>query len=117
MKYCLAMILMFPMGTAYAQELPAQHTVVPKGTLWDLAGYYYHDPYKWPHIAQANPPPKINDPHWIYPKQIVEIPLLETDLEAITAPPAPEVEAPEVPPMEEGAPPVAKIEGLEPVAD
>lgn len=42
-------------------------------TLWDLAGRYYGDNFKWPIIAQANSN-IIKDPHWIYPGQRIKIP-------------------------------------------
>ena len=51
-----------------------RHTVVPKDTLWDLASRYYQDPFKWRRISEANPPPDVRDPHWIYPGQVLVIP-------------------------------------------
>lgn len=86
MKTLLAILLFAPLGSSLAADLPAeppaaelptQHTVAPKDTLWDLAGRYYHDHFKWRYIAEANPAPKVNDPHWIYPNQVLRIPALE----------------------------------------
>lgn len=54
------------------------HTVVKGDTLWDLAERYYREPFQWPLIADANPPPDVHDPHWIYPGQILVIPGLST---------------------------------------
>jgi len=58
-------------STASAER---KHKVVLKDCLWDLAQYYYKDPFKWRKIADANPPPDVRDPHWIYPDQILIIP-------------------------------------------
>lgn len=49
------------------------HDVVTANTLWDLAQYYYKDPWQWPRIHEANTD-KIKDPHWIYPGQQFVIP-------------------------------------------
>ncbi len=42
-------------------------------TLWDIAGFYYQNPYLWPVIWNANLE-KVSDPHWIYPEQVLIIP-------------------------------------------
>src|SRR5579859_4143878 len=73
----LTAILALSLAPAFAAELPTEHTVEVKDTMWDLAGRYYHDHFKWRRIAEANPPPKVSDPHWIYPRQILRIPALE----------------------------------------
>ncbi|MEO0235047.1 MAG: LysM peptidoglycan-binding domain-containing protein [candidate division WOR-3 bacterium] len=53
--------------------------VVKKGdTLWDLAGYYYNNPFIWRNIYNANIE-KIKDPHWIYPGQEFVIPDVAAD--------------------------------------
>ena len=49
------------------------HTVRPGDTLWDLANHYYQNPYAWPTIADANPR-VVEDPHWIYPEEVLVIP-------------------------------------------
>lgn len=90
-----ALLLLLSIGGAFAEELPAEHTVRPKDTLWDLAGRYYHDPFQWPQIAEANPPPGVRDPHWIYPKQVLHIPVPQA------APQAAPKEAPEALPSPE----------------
>lgn len=84
----VAVIIGLVWGLSWAEEKPAQqvstqeglaevevsyqeHTVVTGDTLWDIAGQYLGDPFKWPEIWQLNP--DIEDPHWIYPGQIVKI--------------------------------------------
>lgn len=76
-------------GLLWAEEKPAQqastqeglaevevsyqeHTVVPGDTLWDLAGHYLGDPFRWPEIWQLNTD-IVEDPHWIYPGQVLKI--------------------------------------------
>ncbi len=55
----------------FAQEVT--HIVKQGDTLWDIAGFYYQNPFLWPYIWRANLD-KISDPHWIYPEQVFIIP-------------------------------------------
>lgn len=48
------------------------YTVKKWDTIWDLSGKYLGDPYSWERIWQANR--QVNDPHWIYPGDILNIP-------------------------------------------
>lgn len=69
-----------------------RHTVVNTNHLWGLAERYYNDPFKWRKIHAANP--WLQDPHWIYPGQVIVIP---------------DVDVPK-PETEEAAPPAAQAE-------
>ncbi len=75
--------------------------IVKKGdTLWDIAEYYYRNPFFWVAIWKVNID-KIKDPHLIYPGQeflIPEIPPLEGVLYPIYG--VKEIERPK-PPLEE----------------
>jgi hypothetical protein len=50
---------------AYAQRVPSYHTVRRGDTLWEITGYYFHNPWMWPKVWTYNP--SIQNPHWIYP--------------------------------------------------
>jgi len=60
------------------QEAQGTHTVVDDDTLWDLAIRYYESPWEWRVIWNANRD-VVEDPHWIYPDEVLVIPGLPAD--------------------------------------
>jgi hypothetical protein len=64
-----------------------KHTVVKGDCLWDIAGFYYNDPFLWPVIYEANKD-SIADPHWIYPGEVFIIPNVPE--EQVSTPPVQE---------------------------
>lgn len=100
-------------GFALAQEPPApqqapqgSHTVVRGNTLWDLAQFYYANPFEWRVIFEANRD-VVEDPHWIYPNEVLVIPGLPgtpTPVTTTTAETPPTTTEVVRPPVEEVAP-------------
>ncbi len=89
------LLILLVFVSIFAQQ--ATHEVKKGDTLWDIAGFYYQNPFLWPYIWRANLA-KIEDPHWIYPEQVFVIP--PSPEEGIAAMPeeVPEYMPPEVPP-------------------
>ncbi len=69
-----------------AQQAQKKHVVKKGDTLWDVADWYYNDPFLWPIIYKANQD-SISDPHWIYPGEVFVIPGIPEE-EIATLPPA-----------------------------
>jgi hypothetical protein len=74
----------------------SRHTVAEQDCLWDLAGRYYKDHFRWRSIAGANP--QVKDPNLIYPGQVLEIPDAGAAVEASAPIPA---ELPKAAPLAE----------------
>ncbi len=56
-----------------APDRPATYTVKKGDSLWKIAGKVYRNPLKWPRIYRANKD-KIQNPHKIFPGQVLTIP-------------------------------------------
>ncbi len=71
-----AVVIASACGIFSGKEILAGNTTrytVKKGdTLWDLSGGYLNNPLLWPKIWKLNP--RITNPHWIWPGQIVNLP-------------------------------------------
>ena len=65
------LVILLVFVSVFAQE--TTHTVKEGDTLWDIAGFYYQNPFLWPYVWRANLT-NIADPHWIYPEQVFVIP-------------------------------------------
>ncbi len=50
---------------------PEFHTVQHGDTLWDITGYYFENPWRWPAVWGRNP--QITNPHWIFPGDQVRL--------------------------------------------
>lgn len=85
----LVAVLILP-SFALGQEPQGTHTVVRDDTLWDLAIRYYQSPWEWRTIYEANRD-VVEDPHWIFPAEVLVIPGLPGSVPArpVEAPPEP----------------------------
>jgi LysM repeat protein len=76
----------------FAQEpsdaLPKTHTVKRGDTLWDISKTYLTDPFLWPEIYRLNTD-LIQDPHWIYPGEVLKLPGQMAKVMAVTPPASP----------------------------
>ena len=54
----------------WAANAPDKHQVRSGDTLWDIASLFLNNPWCWPEVWKPNQS-LINNPHWIYPGQII----------------------------------------------
>lgn len=50
---------------------PGSHLVRRGDTLWGICDFYFQNPYQWPRIWSYNA--QIQNPHWIYPGDVVNL--------------------------------------------
>ncbi|MCX5849942.1 MAG: LysM peptidoglycan-binding domain-containing protein [Deltaproteobacteria bacterium] len=72
-RYALIVFLLLPLITFAEKQEMKEHKVIKGDTLWDITESELTDPFRWPEVWKVNP--WIKNPHWIYPKQIIKIPL------------------------------------------
>jgi hypothetical protein len=69
--------MLLTVSAATAQDVslrddhPDRYEVVRGDTLWDIASRFLDEPWQWPAIWQANP--QIENPHLIYPGDVVSL--------------------------------------------
>jgi len=88
----LALISLAAAASSAAAQVPVvadsareiTHTVKKGDTLWDIARTYLKNPFRWPEIFRRNTD-VVHNPHWIYPGEVIRIPISEVRPEALGA--------------------------------
>ncbi len=76
-----------PEPSAPPAEKQSLYTIKPGDTLWDIANYFFKDPFLWPFIWKANP--SITNPDLIYAGNTLAVPSLASVERAMQAPSGP----------------------------
>ena len=72
-RYVLIVFLFLPLITFAETKEIKEYKVIKGDTLWDISKKELNDPFMWPRIWKENS--WIANPHWIYPDQMIKIPL------------------------------------------
>ncbi len=62
-------------GTVLREGVPETYVVQKGDTLWDISAHFLRDPWVWPEIWQVNP--QIENPHLIYPGDIIRLVMID----------------------------------------
>ncbi len=68
---CCSAALQAAEDSALRDDHPERYTVQPGDTLWDISDRFLTDPWLWPEIWYENP--KIENPHLIYPGDVIKL--------------------------------------------
>ena len=90
------------------EQAPQSHTVKRGDTLWDLAKLYLGDSFLWPEIYRLNTD-IIDDPHWIYPGEILKLPAPGTTPTVAEGPTVKQAGEPAAPPITAPPPTAAPV--------